>query len=186
MNSRLLLFLILLVACRSAKHSSTVCGNTFTVVNKNDLDGCGFLLKDSKGNLYKPIESIQPNFQFKEGQLLDVRYQELKGLMSTCLAEKGSIKITCLNVIQQPCPSFKSASDLSWLVDLCKKVKPNRLTYYEDPSDRYYFQLRTNANYFLYDCEGNMTCSYPVADTTNDCNKKIKTFEKPVNLVIPK
>ncbi len=185
---RILFLLVLFYSCKSAKHSSTVCGETFRVVNKSELDGCGLLLKDSKGNLFKPIENPVVGFQYKEGQLLDIKYKELRGLMSTCMAEKGAIKITCLKVIQQPCPNFKSVSDLPWLTDLCSKIKANRLTYYESATDanRYYFLLRTNTNSFLYDCEGNMECFYPATDTLNDCYKKLKTFDKPVILTIPK
>jgi len=90
------------------------CSIFATVIDKSELDGCGYILKLNDGEILIPIiryycgtpplpveitEDPLYNFQFYDGQLVKIDYEfPEESYYSTCMAGK-SVIITCITDI---------------------------------------------------------------------------------------
>lgn len=85
-------FILLGMALSANKCNESKKGNediirdkTGVVIDRHNLDGCGFLIQLDNGTKLEPIE-VTPEFEFTEGQRIKVSYQHLEGVASTCMA----------------------------------------------------------------------------------------------------
>ena len=170
-----LLLIVVATSCASRK-ASTNCSTRAKVVDLSQVDGCGLMFEINDKN-FKPLEFKVPKPQLEAGMLLDLDYQPLKGVMSTCMAERGSISVTCIKVVKRPCALFKTIDELPWLVDLKQKMRPQKITYYQNDADEDLFVLDLGKYKYLYDCHGALDCSASSDDVKSDCYQKFASLK---------
>jgi hypothetical protein len=160
----------------STRKTSKNCNTLAKVIDMSEVDGCG-LLFEINTNKFKPLEFKVPKPQLEAGMLVYLDYQPLKGVMSTCMAEQGSIAVSCIKVVKRPCISFKSIDELPWLVDLKQKMRPQKITYYQNEADEDLFVLDLGKFKYLYDCHGALDCSASTDDLKSDCYQKFASLK---------
>ena len=113
-----LLSLVLFSACEEEITSPKTCptGTMGTVKDLTGLDGCGFVFELPDGTRLQPLrlmycgtpplskevtEDPLYNFQFVDGKVVRIRYEEVKDAMSVCMVGK-MVRITCLEEMNSP------------------------------------------------------------------------------------
>lgn len=74
--------------------------NTFGLVQDySKLDGCKLLIETEKGTLLRPAE-LPEGAYLRDGQKIRFGYEEMPEMMSICMRERMTVRITCLEVVQ--------------------------------------------------------------------------------------
>jgi hypothetical protein len=111
----LLIATLLTLSCEDEKITTDSCDNgvVATVKDLTGLDGCGFVFELSDGSRLEPqmlffcgtpplpaeiTENPLYNFQWVEGKVVRIKYEELSNGASICMVG-NVVKITCLQEI---------------------------------------------------------------------------------------
>ncbi len=86
----------------SNSENTSLCKTTGIIRDLSGLDGCTFLIELDNGDRLLPADIAISNFSmedFKEGIKVKFSYEELKDMVSICMAEKSIVRITCLEIL---------------------------------------------------------------------------------------
>ena len=169
-------FLILMLFGCASRKAPKKCGTVAKVVDLKGLDGCGMLFEINQKRL-NPIEFKVPKPDLADGTAIGLDYLPLKGVMSTCMAESGSIIVTCITVLKRPCPRFTSVDEILWLADLKQKMRPQKIMYFQNEQDEDLFVLDLGKYKYLYTCQGALDCSLSTEDTKSECYLKFAALK---------
>lgn len=172
--------LLLFLACNTNKKLSEVansnCETPATVKDFTGLDGCGLLIVLENGDKLLPAKLNDESFTLRDGQKIKLNYKELEGMASICMAEKASIEITCIELIEgKPAPvkcyDTKDPLTVPWMKEVIKTKKPASIQKYNFRSDGWAYLFFVGQKQFLYDCQGTLLCEHQGL-SVNKCKEK--------------
>jgi len=176
----LLLVSILFFSNCASKKTITNCKTIGKVVDLKGKDGCNLLIEIGNKR-YKPIFQV-PKPELENEALISLDFNQANGVMSTCPSESGSILVNCIKIIKNPCPKFISINDLPWLSDLKQKMRPQKITYYQNEMDEDIFVLDMGKYKYLYNCKGILDCTAATDDVKSDCYAKFASMKNGATL----
>ncbi len=175
-----LLFACFIFSCTSNKDASKVntsdCQTLATVKDFTGLDGCGLMIVLDNGDKLIPNTISDANFELREGQRIKISYTELEDMMSSCMAEKAHIDITCIELIEgkpivKECYDTTDLTVVPWMKEVVSSTKPNRVIKYNFRTDGWAYLFITDKKQLFYDCQGTLLCEHE-GDEANPCLKR--------------
>lgn len=172
-----LLLFSALTSCNSAKKSISAskkedCTHFAKVFDYSNVDGCGFVIENEKGERFIPLSVTESTntFRFDANQRLSINYQIASGI-NLCELNLKSIDINCVQVLPSlpaNCNDVDTPSP-KWMQQMIKTLLPKTIEKVSTKTDVLYIYY-CNANKVLFDCKGNRICE--VKDTNNNtCNQ---------------
>jgi hypothetical protein len=104
MKTQILLLFVMIVglaACEEEERKTPVflkytCDETGTIRDYTGLDGCGFVIELSDGQVLEPLFVDDSTFVFEAGKPISLSYQEVSGYASICMVGP-LVHITCIS-----------------------------------------------------------------------------------------
>lgn len=169
---------LLAFTCNSNKNSVGPhnCKTTAVVKDFTGLDGCGLLIVLDNGDKLLPAKMSNPNFKLQDGQKIRLNYTVLEDAMSICMAEKASIEITCIELVEgipviPKCYDIDDPMTVKWMKKIIDANKPLSIQKFQFRTDGWAYLYFYDAKQVLYDCQGTLICEHE-GRRLNQCRKK--------------
>lgn len=152
----------MLLACKTKSVVTPGCTTIGTLKDFSGLDGCGFLIELENGDLLNPVV-MKGEFDMKDGQVVSFSYVKLEEMMSVCMREKASIKVTCIEALAQTpgnsdgCVDTKNPFEIEWMDKAIDLHNPNQVLKFAINNEWAYL-YRSIPSSYLYDCRGKLIC----------------------------
>ncbi|MBT8221470.1 MAG: hypothetical protein KJP00_16700 [Bacteroidia bacterium] len=160
------------IACSSSKHSISKnpqkCSEEATIVDYTGLDGCSKMLVLDNDKIILPTEAPPGFLDSHYGQRVSISYKEQESMVSICMAEDISAKITCLEIIDE--------NDLNWLDMHTSKLKPRGIYRCSDEEGAFIYLIAAKESN-LYNLDGDRICATP-GKAMSDCVRRFNASKK--------
>jgi len=85
-----------IISCADQK-SAANCGTPATLLDRHNLDGCGWMLELEDGTMLRPTFSseIRSSLDFEDRMEVKIDYKELTDQLNICMAGKP-VLVTCI------------------------------------------------------------------------------------------
>lgn len=178
---KVLFFLIVIISlsnCHSPKKVLTQsdCNKSGVIVDKSGLDGCKWLIVQDDGT--KLLPQKWPNsFEPKDKMSVTFSFTEVKDAISICMAEDKVIQLECIHAVAGK-PAKPSCSDtvdpmsIPWMQVAMAKNGSTLVEKFHYLDKYAYLFKGVNLDNDLYDCQGNLLCSYREIEQ-NQCSQQL-------------
>lgn len=178
-----LLFLIVVILatdCSSSKSGiqSNVCDTHGIVVDMSGLDGCKWMLVTDAGNKLLP-QKWPDGFEPKDKLSVSFHFTQVKDAMSVCMAEDMVVTVDCIEPIattgkpvKPTCYNTVNPMEVDWMRVAMVKNGTNLIEKYHYLDKYAYLFKGVNLDNDLYDCQGNLLCSYRETEQ-NACSQQL-------------
>lgn len=154
-----------LTFCKSKKElvKSDGCQTMATVKDFTGLDGCGLLVVLDNGDKLLPVNIEDDNFQLRDLQRIKLDYEVIEDAVSICMAEKASIKITCIELVEgrpvaPECYDTRDPMQVPWMKEVVNTQHPISIQKYKFRTDGWAYLFFVDNKQLLYDCQGTLLC----------------------------
>ena len=170
-------------ACNSGKKSVKMdgCQTMASVKDFTGLDGCSLMIVLDNGDKLLPAKINDKNFTLRDGQRIKLDYTIMEDAMSVCMAEKASIEITCIQLIEgkpiiKECVETEEPMTVAWMKEVIISKKPASIQKYNF-RDGWAYVYFVGAKQLLYDCQGTLLCEHEGLGV-NQCKGKYLAGQK--------
>ncbi|MEP7320732.1 MAG: hypothetical protein ABI761_02395 [Saprospiraceae bacterium] len=185
-----IVFILIQLSCGSQKplqnNSAGTCDTEANVLDYTGLDGCRFLLELKDGTRLIPVELDDNTFLFSENQVIKIKYNLMKDVVTACLTSAVPVNITCIQEVKpgtksgqeflkRDCIDTETPLSLSWLNKsiIQNKVSEVKKGYINTTP---YYILEGNAYRRVYTCKGDLVCEYETK-TKSSCQAKFESLK---------
>ncbi len=188
-----LLFLCVMYGCTGKKVMQTIvgddkdCGTLATVRDYTGLDACRFLLELEDGTRLIPVELVNQDFLFSEGQTIKINYKPMKDVVTACLTSAMPVEVSCIQelkpgtkpgqeFLKRDCKEIEVPLTVSWMNKLIirNKVSEVKKAY---QGDQPFYAFYGNVYLTVYSCTGTEICESLISDTKSTCLAKLQHME---------
>ncbi len=171
--------------CNTNKDLKTVssenCQTLATVKDMTGLDGCSMMIVLDNGDKLLPAKINNEDFVLRDGQRIKLNYKELEDVMSVCMAEKASIEITCIELIEgrpivKECVNTEDPISIPWMKEVINTSKPTTIQKF-DFRDGWAYLYYFKTKQLLYDCQGTLLCKHEGLGV-NQCKQRYLQGQK--------